>query len=62
VTFQAGNDTSPAWSVDGARIAFASNRNPPGGGLNFNIFTMNPNGSGQEAVVTHGAADVFPDW
>jgi hypothetical protein len=61
LTFQPGHDTSPAWSGDGQKLAFASNRSP-GGGLNFNIWTMNKDGSGQTPLVTHGAADVFPDW
>ena len=61
VTNRAGNDISPAWSSDGTKIAFASNR-APGSGLNYNILTMNPNGSGQTPLVTHPAADVTPDW
>ena len=34
-------DTSPAWSPDGARIAFVSNRDG-----NQELYTMNPDGSG----------------
>jgi CSLREA domain-containing protein len=62
-TSQAGHDITPAWSVDGSKIAFASNRSP-GGGLNFNIWTAdaNFNAASQKPLVTHGAADVFPDW
>ena len=60
-TQQPGHDITPSWSGDGTKLAFASNR-PPGGGLNYNIWTMNANGSSQTAIVTHGAADVFPDW
>ena len=41
LTNLAGNDVTPAWSPDGAKLTFASNR-PPGGGTNYNIFTMNP--------------------
>ena len=61
LTNQAGHDVTPAWSPDGAKLTFASNR-PPGGGANYNIFTMNPDGSAQTAVVTNAAIDVFPDW
>jgi Tol biopolymer transport system component len=61
-TQQPGHDVTPAWSVEGAKLAFASNRTPPGGGNNYNIFTMEPNGSGQTPLVTHGAADQHPDW
>ncbi len=61
-TNQNGHDITPAWSPDGSKLAFASNRSP-GGGLNFNIYTMNANGTGSaQSVVIHSAADIFPDW
>ena len=61
-TNQTGHDITPAWSPDGSKLALASNRSP-GGGLNFNIYTMNANGSGTaQSVVIHSAADIFPDW
>ncbi len=60
-TNQAGHDASPAWSPDGEKLTFATNRTP-GGGLNFNIYTMTKTGSNQQSLVIHGAADIFPDW
>jgi TolB protein len=50
----------PAWSPDGTRIAFASNRHQ---GI-FNIFTVTPRGAGLRRI-THGAScfgDSYPDW
>ena len=45
------------------RIAFHSSRvtsiNPEG---NFEIFTMNPDGTGQTNRTTNGAFDALPDW
>jgi hypothetical protein len=32
------------------------------GGLNFDIYTMNANGTGQTLLAAHPAADLFPDW
>jgi Tol biopolymer transport system component len=61
ITNTPGFDVTPAWSSDGTKIAFASNR-PPGGGLDFNIFTMSATGGAQAPLVTDSAADVFPDW
>jgi Tol biopolymer transport system component len=60
-TNQTGHDVPPAWSPDGARLAFATNRSP-GVGLNFNIFTMNGNGTSQLPLIVHLAIDGFPDW
>jgi Tol biopolymer transport system component len=52
------DDIQPAWSPDGTRIAFASERDG-----NFEIYTMNPNGSGQTRRTTNGSArDTQPDW
>ncbi len=57
----AGHDITPAWSVDGERLVFATNRSPGGGG-NFNLMTIAKDGSNQQPLVVHAAADVFPDW
>ncbi len=48
----------PAWSKDGTRLAFSSNRS---GG--FEIWSMNPDGSDQEQI-THGApgGSYVPEW
>lgn len=51
-------DVTPVWSPDGATIAF---RRETGGG-GGDLFTMAPDGSGQEQL-TSGEADAFvPDW
>jgi TolB protein len=52
-------DGEPAWSQDGARIVFSTNRD---GVLNFEIYVMNADGSGQTRLTTNTAADVSPDW
>ncbi|HWP41877.1 MAG TPA: hypothetical protein VNO14_01485 [Blastocatellia bacterium] len=52
-------DISPAWSPDGTRIAFASNRD---GLLNFEIYVMNADGSGQTRLTNNPAVDGEPAW
>src|SRR5712691_4359861 len=51
-----GNDFKPAWSPDGARIAFHSNRDG-----NFEIYVMNADGSGQTRLTNTPAHDVAPN-
>jgi VCBS repeat-containing protein len=58
-TTQAGDDVTPAWSPDGTKLAFATNRH---GGLNFELYTMDPDGTGQARLTTHPAIDALPDW
>jgi len=52
-----GNDFKPAWSPDGAKIAFYSNRDG-----NFEIYVMNADGSEQTRLTNTAAQDVVPDW
>ena len=59
LTNLAGHDVTPTWSPDGQKIAFATNRSPATG-LNFNIYTMNANGSSQTALVTHAVGRPVP--
>jgi Tol biopolymer transport system component len=49
------DDTSPAWSPDGTRIAFASSRSGA-----YDIFVMHPDGSAIEQLTDRGAADSEP--
>jgi Tol biopolymer transport system component len=52
------DNTMPAWSPDGQRLAFASSR-----GGNFDIYIMNADGSGEPiAFSDHAGADMHPDW
>jgi TolB protein len=50
-------DGWPAWSPDGKRIAFSSNRSDT-----FQIYVMNADGSGQIRVVESPYTDVRPQW
>jgi Tol biopolymer transport system component len=61
LTHAHANSGLPAWSPDGRRIAFATDRNAPGGDV---IFVMNADGSDQHAV-THTLPrvnDAWPTW
>lgn len=53
-----GSNKYPAWSKDGTKLAFSSNR----GGA-FEIWSMNPDGSDQEQITNSAPGDSFvPDW
>jgi dipeptidyl aminopeptidase/acylaminoacyl peptidase len=56
LTNNAANDLAPAWSPDGSRIVFTSNRNG-----SFQLFVMNADGSGQSGI-TGGPGDVNAYW
>ena len=47
----------PAWSPDGTRIAFTSNRDG-----NPELYVMNRDGSGVRRLTTHPAIDTTPTW
>ena len=49
----------PAWSPDGQKIAFTSNRD--GGGNDWDIYVMNADGS-DIARLTDGAGNEYPAW
>ena len=53
-----GEDEAPAWSPDGSKIAFASNRD---GGTSL-IYLMNADGSGVERLSTGANAERDPAW
>jgi hypothetical protein len=63
------DDSEPRQEVAGSRrgrqtVRRSSSRatESPAGGNNYDIYIMNPNGSSQSPLVTHGATDEFPDW
>ena len=57
LTRTAAHEEYPAWSPDGAHIAFESNRN----GFT-DVFVMNADGSEAHALTNDGGADRFPEW
>src|SRR3954452_21530543 len=52
-------DGWPAWSLDGSKIAFASNRD---GLKNYEIYIMNPDGSGVQKVASTEGRATDPQW
>ncbi len=52
-----GDDTQPAWSPDGRKIAFSSGRNG-----NFDIYLMNADGSDLVQLTTGRGFDEWPVW
>jgi Tol biopolymer transport system component len=57
LTNHAGNDMKPAWSPDGKKIAFQSNRDG-----NFEIYTMNADGTSQTRLTNDPGVDQQPRW
>ena len=57
MTNNPGDDDHPAWSPDGQRLSYHSDRDG-----NNNIYVMNANGTGQTPLTVNPAADIEPDW
>ena len=57
LTRSVGLDTRPAWSPDGKRIAFTTNRDG-----NYEIYGMNADGSGQRNLTNHPGQDNYATW
>jgi TolB protein len=57
LTNDPAEDTSPAWSPDGAKIAFVSDRDG-----NDEIYVMAANGSNQTNLTTSQADETLPQW
>ena len=57
LTNHKGVDVEPAWSPDGSRIAFVSNRDG-----NSEIYVMNADGSDQVNLTNHPDNDFLPSW
>src|SRR5687768_3589507 len=52
-----GDDREPAWSADGTKVAFASNRDG-----NSEIYVMNADGTGPVRVTNNSVGDFEPSW
>ena len=59
LTNNKNNDRDPIMSPDGYQIAFDSNRD---GKDNYNLFLMNPDGSGVFRLVGNSGNDYQPNW
>ena len=57
ITDNTAADRDPAWSPDGSKLVFASDRDG-----NFDIYTVNPGGTGAENISDSDANDRWPDW
>ena len=57
LTNRPGDDYGPAWSHDGSKIAFSTNRDG-----NLEIYVMDADGEGQTNVTNNPAADFSPAW
>jgi len=51
------DDAFPVWSPDGNRVAFSSKRDG-----NWEIYTMNKDGSGLTRLTHSDKSDVMPSW
>lgn len=58
LTLNAARDSMPAWSPDGSKLVFASNRN----GAVDELYVMNPDGSGLQQLTTLGGFVANPAW
>ena len=52
LTYDSAQDAQPAWSPDGTKIAFVSDRDG-----NADIYVMNADGSGPVNITNHAGAD-----
>ena len=58
LTISAGFDVQPAWSPDGKRVAFVSNRHDPNG----EIYVMNADGTAVQRLTFDDHLDEAPTW
>ena len=67
LTFNKYDDSSPALSPDGSRIAFISDRDDPNSGACkhscfYQLYVMNVDGSGEHKLVETVSSSHHPDW
>ena len=68
LTKPGGRDAEPAWSADGSKIAFTTDRHEPrapsdcGARCNWEIYTMNADGTSQTRLTFDSAEDRGPTW
>ncbi|GEM_PF-413927 len=63
LTYNPANDLSPAWSPDGAKIAFTSDRDFYSERTDSTeIYVMNADGSGQTRLTYNQTEDLYPAW
>jgi Tol biopolymer transport system component len=58
-TNNAGNDFSPAYAPNSSKIVFSSNRLDP---ANYELYTMNVDGSSPERITIEATLDDHPSW
>jgi TolB protein len=58
ITFNNEEERSPDWSPNGTRIVFSCRR----GGADFEICTMNADGSNQQQLTNNTVGDLTPTW
>lgn len=66
LTSTAARDATPAWSPDGTKIAFSSNRDDPSpatcSSCNYEIYVMNADGTGAQRLTFAAGQDSSPAW
>jgi Tol biopolymer transport system component len=62
LTHNSAYDYDPAWSPNGKRIAFSSNRRLAEGSAATEVYVMNADGSGVRRVTATPGYDENPDW
>ena len=63
LTDDRGRDEAPAWSRDGTRIAFVSDRDHNRGSLNrYELYVMDADGSGERRLTNDERAQLRPQW